>query len=284
MKDIISHNKVEIYGLSYCDYIWIYNQKATQQEIDSVVSNYNEPEWINNTLLLALFNDDINGGNVTNLQENILSWLIYRQELGSSVLEYVTEIPADKTDLVDYNVENNKYYKYIIFPTTENTIGVQFSSDDYTYTNWWDWVLLGLTQSKVDNLFYVNTKNIWRFELDVQGQPLAQNIDVAERNSNLKYTNWSFGKKNYLTGGLTGYLGRIDNGEYIDSANMREKFSEFLGNNSLKLLKDRKGNIFLIDIVDSNFKFLDEVESQPLTVTFSFVELGSTKGLSIIEE
>lgn len=284
MSNLISYNKSTIYGESTCDYLWIYNDIASSALVESSkIYNY-EPNWLNPTTLLALFNNSLNAGNVEGLEENIISWLIYRQEPTSTALKFIAELPVSTNNIIDYNIKNNKSYKYVIFPVTELMIGLQLEADNYTTANWSDWSLLQLEKSDIDNLYYADIKNNWSLQLNLESGNLVHTIEKFQVNNFLQYPTINTGKRNYSTNNIKCLLGKYENDLYEDTIERQKQFRAFIKSNSLKFLRDIKGNSFLVETIGNNFKYHDEVEQQLTTIDFNFIEIESLEEMNIIEK
>lgn len=284
MSNLISYNKSTIYGESTCDYLWIYNDIASSALVESSkIYNY-EPNWLNPTTLLALFNNSLNAGNVEGLEENIISWLIYRQEPTSTALKFIAELPVFTNNIIDYNIKNNKSYKYVIFPVTESMIGLQLEADNYTTANWSDWSLLQLEKSDIDNLYYADIKNNWSLQLNLESGNLVHTIEKFQVNNFLQYPTINTGKRNYSTNNIKCLLGKYENDLYEDTIERQKQFRAFIKSNSLKFLRDIKGNSFLVETIGNNFKYHDEVEQQLTTIDFNFIEIESLEEMNIIEK
>lgn len=284
MSNLISYNKSTIYGESTCDYLWIYNDIASSALVESSkIYNY-EPNWLNPTTLLALFNNSLNAGNVEGLEENIISWLIYRQEPTSTALKFIAELPVSTNNIIDYNIKNNKSYKYVIFPVTESMIGLQLEADNYTTANWSDWSLLQLEKSDIDNLYYADIKNNWSLQLNLESGNLVHTIEKFQVNNFLQYPTINTGKRNYSTNNIKCLLGKYENDLYKDTIERQKQFRAFIKSNSLKFLRDIKGNSFLVETIGNNFKYHDEVEQQLTTIDFNFIEIESLEEMNIIEK
>lgn len=282
MSNLISYNKSTIYGASTCDYLWVYNDIASPALVESSrVYNY-APEWINPTLLLALFSNTLNAGNIVGLEENIVSWLVYRQEPGSLALRFIAHLPVHTNNIIDYNVRNNKEYKYVIFPITESMIGLELKANEYTAAAWSDWSLLKLDKSNVDNLYYADIQNNWTLQLNLESGKLTQNIEKFQVNSNSKYPSFNTGKKNYSTNTLKCLLGKYENDFFEDTVERQKQFQKLIADDSLKFLRDTKGNAYLVETIGNNFKYQDELEEQVTTIDFNFIEIESLDKINII--
>lgn len=279
-----SYNKATLYGQSYVDYLWIKNKVDTQTEIDSTLSYTYKPEWDDNTLLLANFDDTLGGGNISSLTDNILYWQIYRKKPEDTALTFICKVPASQYKLVDFNVLNNTEYQYTIFAETETTISAPFEQVGYINTHWWNWSLVGLQESETTGLYYADSDNVWLFDTELNSSSLDQNIAKYVMDNFTRYPSVSSGLKNYMTGSITAYLSNVDiqAGKYEDTVTQYNAFVEFIAQPTPKLLRDRKGNGWIVSTTDANAQYIDESPQQITRVSFGFTQLNDVGNVNII--
>lgn len=279
-----SYNKATLYGQSYVDYLWIKNKVDTQTEIDSTLGNTYKPTWNDNTLLLANFDDTLGGGNIPSLTDNILYWQIYRKKPEDTALTFICKVPASQYKLVDFNVLNNTEYQYTIFAETETTISAPFEQVGYINTHWWNWSLVGLQESKTTGLYYADSENIWLFDTELSSSGLDQNISKYVMDNFTRYPSISSGLKNYITGSITAFLSNVDikAGKYEDTVAQYNAFVEFIAQPTPKLLRDRKGNGWIVSTTDANAQYIDESPQQITRVSFGFTQLNDVGNVNII--
>lgn len=279
-----SYNKATLYGQSYVDYLWVKNKVDTQTEIDSTLGNTYKPTWDDNTLLLANFDDTLGGGNIPSLTDNILYWQIYRKKPEDTALTFICKVPASQYKLVDFNVLNNTEYQYTIFAETETTISAPFEQVGYINTHWWNWSLVGLQESETTDLYYADSENIWLFDTELNSSSLDQNISKYVMDNFTRYPSVSSGLKNYMTGSITAYLSNVDiqAGKYEDTVAQYNAFVEFIAQPTPKLLRDRKGNGWIVSTTDANAQYIDESPQQITRVSFGFTQLNDVGNVNII--
>lgn len=281
---MLAYNKATLYGGSLVDYLWIKNNVDTQATIDSTSNYYYSPVWEGETILLAPFTENINGGNIVSLSDEVVYWQIYRTTPDSNVLEFVTKVPAFQSRLLDYGVSNNKSYSYTIFAETENYISAPMPMVNYITTNWNTWSIVDLTESETTGLYYVQG-NTWIFNSNLESGSFMQNIDKYIFETFTQFPKTSSGKRNYITTNVSALLGNIDpqTGDYInDTSELMDSFKEFIADGSLKLLKDRKGNAFICETTSNAFDIVDNSVEQVTTVNFDVTQVNSLQDVSII--
>lgn len=280
---MFAYNKATLYGDSMVDYIWVHNKVDSQNEINQTLGYTYEPKWDANTFLLALFNNTLNGGNVTSVGDKILYWQVYKRKRGEATLRFLARVPASQYALYDFNAVNNAEYQYILFAETAEYISAPLQQDGYTVTSWWNWSLTKLAKSETDDkIYYADSKNVWLFDTEVQSSALQQNLDKATIENFTQFPKISTGKKNYLTGSISAFLSNPHNARYEDTIEQYNVFIDFIADENPKLLKDRKGNGWIVDTTSNQMQYNDVTAEQITTVNFDFVQLDDLDDLNII--
>lgn len=280
---MFAYNKATLYGDSMVDYIWVHNKVDSQSEINQTLGYTYEPKWDANTFLLALFNNTLNGGNVTSVGDKILYWQVYKRKRGEATLRFLARVPASQYALYDFNAVNNAEYQYILFAETAEYISAPLQQNGYTITSWWNWSLTKLAKSETDDkIYYADSKNVWLFDTEVQSSALQQNLDKATIENFTQFPKISTGKKNYLTGSISAFLSNPHNARYEDTIEQYNAFIDFIADENPKLLKDRKGNGWIVDTTSNQMQYNDVTAEQITTVNFDFVQLDDLDDLNII--
>lgn len=281
---MLSYNKATLYGNAYIDYVWIRNIVDNETMINEVNDYWYSPIWDGNTLLLATFDSNINAGNVVSLKENVLYWQIYKKKPTDAALTFVTRVSVSQYQVVDFNVLNNNEYQYIIFAETENSISAPFEQVGFTKVNWWNWSLVGLQESDTDGLYYADSENIWLFDTMLTSNGFDQNIDKYIMENFTQFPKISSGKKNYLSSSLTAFLSNVDleTGKYVDTVEQYNRFVDFIAQPTPKLLRDRKGNGWVVSTTGNSMQYIDESTEQITKVSFNFVQLNDINSVNVI--
>lgn len=281
---MLAYNKATLYGNAYIDYIWIRNVVDNEEKINEVNEYRYAPIWDDETVLLATFTSGINGGNVISLSDDVLYWQIYKRKPNDVSLSFVTKIPASQYEVSDFNVLNNEEYQYTIFAETENYISAPLEQVGYTKASWWNWSLVGLEESEIDGLYYADSNNIWLFDTMLTSNGFDQNIDKYITENFTRFPKVSSSKKNYLSSSITAFLSNVDpkTGKYIDTVEQYNKFIEFIAKPTPKLLRDRKGNGWVVSTTGNSLQYIDESSEQITRVSFNFVQLDDVANVNVI--
>ena len=281
----MAYDKITIYPNQKVDYLIQITDVASNEDISKVNDANFVPDWnsfLNRTNIMSPYTNDLISSFITGLTENLSGWTVYRQKVGETALKKVAEIDKSAIYIEDYCVANQSRYRYFFFPITETQIGVNLATGRIN-TNWWNWSLTSL--ENIGDGIYV-PKEVWVFDTNLESGDVTQNLDIVYHNNFTKYPKESRGEMNYITGSLSCFLSNIDNdkGEYIETVDKLNDWRDFCADDSLKVIKDRKGNIRLVSISDTTNSIMDESDKQPTTISFSYTEIGNIDDISVYKE
>ena len=246
---------------------------------------------------------------------------IFKQEIDADGNPLTTLEPVAKElqnySFKDYNISNHRRYKYFIYLSQKDPVKndenqvVIYKTDFTVSTNWQEWSITEL--HPVDNTmksFTVSPEDVWLFNLNISTGEQSQNITRNEVQTLGTYPRISQGKANYIKGNVSCLLGKdvislgeaLKNGfdvkhggyiemrKYINSitsnqrVDMLKAWRKLVMSSNPKLLKDREGQSFLVTISNSTNKPMDSVKFQPNTISFSWTQIGTLDGATIVGE
>lgn len=289
----MAYNKIILGGNQIIDYIYI--QKGLPEGFNSVDS---EPDsWNDDTILFADFDDSekpLAAGN-SELIGSIDNYEIRRKEYNGNYSEYVGTIKAKSDDektppkkfLIDYSVKNNMDYIYYLYPNVDTTksgtilsaVATKPLSIDCPY-----WSLFIVDESGEDNVYYLD--KMFKFELNLQVDDMNNNAQISITNNFTKYPTVQIGSSNYWTGSLSALCGFISSNDvdYVQTPNMVNEIKSITSDTRKKFLKDIEGNIFEVNVAAPISISSDNTTAKEIkTLRFSWVEVGSAEGVSIID-
>ena len=196
-------------------------------------------------------------------------------------LEFVAKLSDGSLSIIDHNVQNHMEYVYHVYKEDENYTSSDVLSNNVT-TCWWDWTITGF-YSDDDGVYRVDPQNIWRFSLNIDSGDVSETMSKTVYDNLTKYPKISSGTMNYNQGSLTCIAGNIQNDLYTEAIGIIRQWNFFCSGSELKLLKDRKGNRWIVDITSSSTKTADESVEQYTTVSFNWAEIMDSNYISIIE-
>lgn len=222
----------------------------------------------------------------------------------------------DRYNFVDYNISNHRNYRYKVYLSKSGEVGSDQQTDNkvigalkiYTSTHWQQWSITEL--HPVDNTyknFTASPEDVWIFNLNVDTGEQTQNISRGEQQTLGRYSRYSQGKMNYVSGSVSCLLGSevlplrfilennlMSNGGYTEfrryaseitsnkRVDMLKAWRKLVYSNNPKLLKDREGQVFLVTINSSTNKVMDDVYTQPNTISFNWTEIGDADEITVL--
>ena len=285
----MSYNKIILHGKQTCDYLYI--QTSAPEETFAKVDS--EPTaWSKTTSLYANFNNKkerLSAGNSAVIG-SIQGYEIYRKKYDEAIAEYVGTI--QKSDeiiddvLVDYSVKNGVEYTYYLFPNTGTTMSGSVLSPVITKQIAIDvpyWSLFIVDETDEENVFYLD--KMFKFELNLQVDDMTNNTQVSISQNFTKYPTIQYGASNYWSGSLSSLCGFIsaNDVDYVQTVNMIDELKSIASDTRRKFLKDISGNLWEVNVGAPVSISTDNMTLQNVkTWKFSWVEVGDTKGISII--
>lgn len=247
---------------------------------DIFVNNY-KPIAKNYTRSLVCFEGDNDSKGISSDALGY-TFSIYRCENDSPEIKPIYTTSSGQLSIVDYNVRNQQKYQYYVFKENDETISKALLSNEIN-TCWWDYAIIGLTPESVeDNIYKVNTNDVWLFRSNVSSDQTSQNFAKTTYQNLTKFPQVSIGKSNYATGSFSGLIGQVTKRGYEESPLLLEKWNDFCANSQLKLFKDRKGHKYIVDITSTNSSIADETREQATTVNVSWTQIADSDNYVII--
>ena len=286
----MAYNKITLCGKQTCDYIYV---QTDAPEGDTFEFVDDEPiAWNDSTSLYANFSNEesrLMAGDSA-IIGNINGYEVYRRKYNESNAEYIGTIQKSEENIndlmIDYAVRNGVEYTYYLFPNSEETeSGTQLSpfvtkqlSIDVPY-----WSLFIVDETDEENVYYMD--KMFKFELNLQIDDMTNNTQVSISQNFTKYPTLQYGSSNYWSGSLSSLCGFIASNcvDYIQNVNMISELKSIASDTRRKFLKDTSGNLWEVNVsapitISTENMSLQDVK----TWKFSWVEVGDTKGVSII--
>lgn len=272
-------NSITTSGDVLMRYIWLEGRSITDDEVSYFAEVDNVPVWDNDTMMLALFNENLRAGNIES-EEPLTGWIVYSIENGSSFLKPIISTDATVNGFTDYAARNQTGIVYYVFPVFGDKIGASASSNIIT-PDWWNWSLL--VCEKVENETYYHVKT-YNFDLDVSTGTLSNNTSFNELQNFTRYAKIQNSPSNYWTGTLSAFIGNCGV-TYKDTVDQMNELKELSTDNRDKFLKDRKGNMWKVRLNSAvNQNINDEYVEQAVVVTLGWMEIGDASSAVITNE
>lgn len=222
------------------------------------------------------------------------------------------------SSLRDFNIKSGHSYQYVIYAADKEKIKGVFANGPgevipYVENSvplvpiWDEWSIAELKPVDVPvdapivrKAFEVDLDNIWLFKYGLETGSQNQNFQKNEIQTLGRYSKIGYGKANSISGDVSCYLGSeiipYTSEGYIermrgsiasplssnDKAYMLQKWREFAFSPNPKLLKDIKGQSWIVQIMSSSNSPKNFYVNQPDTISFSWKQIDDTDGVIII--
>lgn len=263
------------------------NDINKKEPFDIFVNNFKPIKNISTTAMVT-FENDQGGTDLKGVGNRAIgyTYTIYRERNNNGHLELLYRIDEGSLGFYDYGIKNNSKYKYYIFKESQLDNTSSYANEsDIVCAFWRNYVLYDLIDKRIENnipIYSVDENNIWQFDLQMQNGGITQNLNKTSYNTFGKYARTNKSNNSYASGTLTCLFGETSNFAYYEDADKLENWSEFINNGNMKLLKDIKGNAWIIDIMESSVKPDDNFLEIPSTLSFSWVQLNSTLDMGFV--
>lgn len=279
-----SHTGFAFNGNCILDSIYISTKEKSDNEIlNTSVSTL--PEWTPDIKFLASMSHSVDGSNIFGLVDSVTSWSLYRREYQGDELIKVCEVNPDITSWIDYKVEGNKTYEYLLFANSNSQISMPIISDKFT-TTFYGYFLISSDADSQDSEVN-NEVECYLFDLNLT------NDKVSVSNSLVSIKNFStfdfniINNRNVQSGSFSSilipftkenkydFLAESRWGDYL------ENLKTFLHDKHYKYLKDKTGNILKVITEGSSETFSYQLQDwdvhgqQGILITIPWVECGN---------
>lgn len=187
----------------------------------------------------------------------------------------------------DYNIKNDSYYDYYLRVNytgkeSDADMGVDLwlvASD--IHTDFEGTSILGLEKSNGTQLSIAHSFNLF-YHFDNNSMDLKNEISREYLNSFGRYPKELKGNQNYISGSCSGLLGGENKGIYEEPRGIRDKWNNFINDDTIKLYRGIDGETMIISIDSSSVKpYQFSGVGLVNEVKITFKEIASTKQYAI---
>lgn len=245
-------------------------------------------------------------------------------EDGGEELYQPVELNYERGKLLDFNIANGRTYEYTAYPSTTVSEGASKRAVVSTNWQYWSLTELHSVENN-KKVFTASPDDIWIFKYNLTLGEQTQNISKTQQDNLTAYPVFSHGPKNNISSTVSCLLGsemmpvvlargpaEYDNatGKWVrplkqyqqggyrerrrftdvrwtsnEKVDMLNAWRQIAFSGNPKLLKDTKGQKFLIQITQSSNSTQETWGAKrPETISFSWVEIGSLEGVTITGE
>ena len=219
-------------------------------------------------------------------------WTIYRVRTDTGEKEKVGIIPKGQNAIYDFGLKNNTEYVYRAYYGLGAQDGYMYESRPIKMRYYWNWAIVEC--EKVNGIgYYVaghsfpnpmyHVKRVHQFQANVDSGSISnENTPYVENNFTPYPTVQKVGRKG-LSGKLRAWVGSVKDTTFRDSVQMVNDLMDLSTRNTVKFLRDRKGNLRMIEISDAIVKETqDKYAEQPVQIEIPWVEVGDAKNCQIV--
>ena len=217
----------------------------------------------------------------------------------------------------DYNVKSGFSYQYILYPIATENIQLFANKEaasqgiycgDPVSMEWDFWTLCELIPESLDidapivkKKYRVDTNNIWKFKYSLETGSQTQNLTKNEVQTLGQFSRISHGKTNNISGEVscllgseiipmskTGYIERLAQSRYTplstnEKIKMLQQWRNIVYSKNPKLLRDIKGQAWIVSIISGSNSPFNLYKKQPDTITFTWKQIEDVDNVIIYD-
>ena len=246
--------------------------------------------------------------------------MVYRKTARQSYYDFICQMKGYNR-FKDYNIRSNENYHYLV--TVPRVINGEYQyyyyenlnadlSQQFEKVKWDTWSICSIeelvnTDEEEEDVktIYQVTSNVWTLGLNMEEPTISQNINVSSWDTLGQYPKFSMGQRNYLSSTFTSFLGKIQEWQaegdsfkkcsyterdlkygdkYSREVDKMNAWKQFISDGELKLLKDNKGNSWIVYITDiPTYSMKTMSNSQPTVISFNWKEAEDIDMVSIVK-
>lgn len=214
-------------------------------------------------------------------QEFASEYVVHRRKVGENFTQKVGAVSSSYTEVIDYSASSSASFIYYVFPIrSDGTICVPGISDEVSIL-FRTWEIIEASEETPGN-YRIIERYYFRYGSGGISENGFSNNNAPTISQNFtRYPVRQADSAMYLTGGVTGLIGTVQNGEYHDTIEQSRKlFSLSTSINALFLL-DPEGHFLMVHTsAPIEMSVGTKSYSLPKTMTVQWVEIGSTDGIT----
>ena len=212
---------------------------------------------------------------------------------GADVQHYRTDLNSGKTVLLhnpwdDFTVSTKGHYRYTTLYIAPDTTKIYERSvtTDEIYTDFDGYYISALYPRQTnasdfgwhntnENINYYTIGDTWKFICDIENTTVAQNLNHVANIGLGKLPSMSSTNLDYMSGTLSAMIGTFDccTQEYNDEITLVNAWRKFISQPCSFLLKSQKGDVWIVNIVESpSVEYQEDYYKIPTRFTFSWIE------------
>lgn len=270
-----SIKSISIYGKQECEYVYVSNETAEWSELFT-------PSWTESTVFLTNFQfNSLQAGKIEGVAPVVD---IYRENLSNGEFLKLYSCGNEVTKLRDFSWITGEHYNYYGYVRIDNKyVSANPFSDSYVCRNQPYYLLLVTEQDKEQpNSYHVVTS--FRFGNNMQGGSITNNNTPNFLTNFTEYRTKQPSSRMSKSGTLQALLSNTVRGVYSDTTQQMENLFAISKCRNPMFLKDMKGNLYMVTISAPITQTINTKSAQQeVTVSIPWEEIGSSKGVAIIQ-
>ena len=220
-------------------------------------------------------------------------WTIVRIRTDNGEATTAGIMPRGQTGFYDFGARNNTEYIYRAYYGLGADNGNCYeTARPLKMRYYWNWSIVECEVETsryqyIPTHYFKNTmyhvKHVHQFQANVDSGAISnENQPYVENNFTPYPTVQKVGRKG-LSGKLRAWVGSVKDTTFRDSVQMVNDLMDLSTRNTVKFLRDRKGNLRMIEISDAIVKETqDKYAEQPVQIEIPWVEIGDAKDCQIV--
>ena len=220
------------------------------------------------------------------------TWTIYRIRTDTGESEKVCILPQGQTSIYDFGLKNNTEYVYRAYYGLGADNGYMYESRPVKMRYYWNWAIVEcrevygygyyLADHSYPNPMY-HVVRVHQFQDNVDSGSVSNENEPYVENNFTPYPTVQKVSRKGLSGKLRAWVGKVKNAKFLDSVKMVDEIMDLSTRDTVKFLRDRKGNRRMIEISAPIVKTTqDRFAEQPVAVEIPWVEVADAKGCQIV--
>ena len=220
-------------------------------------------------------------------------WIITRTRVSDGKEEMAAILPKGQTMFYDFGARNNTEYIYKAYCGLGAANGYCYTAErSVKMKYYWDWAVIE-AEPETQNAYYLvshpfpntmyHVKRVFQFQGNIESGSVSNENKPNVQDNFTPYPTVQKSVRKGLTGTLKAWVGNVTNGNFTDSIKEIDRIMDLSTSESIKFLRDRKGNIRMIEISDAIKKATqDPYAEQPVEIELPWVEVGDAKDAQIV--
>lgn len=305
-----TYTKLVLSAQTYFDYATLLRRSMSQSEIDDYLNKDfsfepNFDTYADTVINVKFDNNSLASSNLKTDTGQLLGYTIYRRSTFEDRLHNIGFATLNNEYIEDFMIANNQEYTWSIVPVFEKRLGIAVDTNRL-YVRFDEWCVNPMQLTEGTTSTY-SSDATWKFGMNLEAQDLTQNILKTKFEGLSRYPKFSVQKRNYISGGLTTYLTTMQenkvynnkvivnnfaeyspyrNNKYIynEPASMFDDWNALIASGVEVLIRDLKGHMWRAQIDANSGKIDDYGQVYPTTITWTFTEVGTLDGVSVINQ